>query len=110
MKTLNAIIKIVTALAAVAGAIYVAATYGDQIVAWAKKVLASFPQCPCCCQDADVVVDTEEEPIPDAPAQEAAEEPAEEAPLEETEEEPVEEIPLTPVANEPVAEEQDFAE
>lgn len=110
MKTLNTIVKILTALAAVAGAIYVAATYGEQIVAWCKKVWASMPKCPCCCQDADVVVETEEEPIPDAPADEAEEAPVEEAPAEEAEEEPVEEIPLTPAPNEPVAEEQDFAE
>ena len=37
-------IKILTALAAVAGAVYVIATYGDQIVAWAKKILG----CTCC--------------------------------------------------------------
>ena len=43
MKTWSTIIKIVVALAAVAGAIYVAATYGDRIVAWAKKTLNSRP-------------------------------------------------------------------
>ena len=46
MKT---IFKILAALAAVVGVIYVAATYGDKIVAWAKKMLG---MCPCCC-DAD---------------------------------------------------------
>lgn len=112
MKTLNAIIKIVTALAAVAGAIYVAATYGDQIVAWAKKVLASLPKCPNV--TVDVNIEPQEEPIPDAPvAEEEFEAPAEEpAPEEVPEEEevPVEEIPLTPAPNEPVADEHDFAE
>ena len=39
MKVFNVIVKIVIALAAIAGAIYVAATYGDKIVAWAKKLL-----------------------------------------------------------------------
>ena len=48
MKTLNAIVKVVTALAAVAGAVYIVATYGEQIVAWAKKVMSSLPKCPCC--------------------------------------------------------------
>ena len=48
MKVFGIIIKIVVALAAVAGAVYLAATYGDKIVAWAKKVLGS---CKCCCGD-----------------------------------------------------------
>ena len=39
MKTVNVIIKVVAALAAVAGVVYVVATYGDKIVAWAKKLL-----------------------------------------------------------------------
>ena len=47
MKAFNLIVKIVVALAAVAGAVYVIATYGEQIVAWAKKILASLP-CPNC--------------------------------------------------------------
>ena len=42
------IAKILTALAAVAGVIYIIATYGEQIVAWAKKVLNALPKCPCC--------------------------------------------------------------
>ena len=32
MKTINAIVKVLTALAAVAGAVYIVATYGDVIV------------------------------------------------------------------------------
>ena len=43
MKLAKTIAKIMVALAAVAGAVYVIATYGDKIVAWAKKVLASLP-------------------------------------------------------------------
>ena len=42
MKTLTAIVKVLAALAAVAGAVYVVATYGDQIVAWAKKLLSKY--------------------------------------------------------------------
>ena len=44
MKTLNTIVKILAALAAVAGAVYVVATYGEQITAWAavRNVLTSF--------------------------------------------------------------------
>lgn len=46
MKVWRVIVKIVVALAAIAGAVYIAATYGDRIVAWAKKLLG---YCPCCC-------------------------------------------------------------
>lgn len=46
MKALNVIIKVVVALAAIAGLVYLAATYGDKIVAWAKKLMN---QCCCCC-------------------------------------------------------------
>ncbi|MBQ8833944.1 MAG: hypothetical protein IJ001_03370 [Oscillospiraceae bacterium] len=101
MKVFANIVKLLTALAAVAGAVYVIATYGEQIVAWAKKILASLP-CPNC---------EEAEPV-------AEEAPVEEAAVEETvaEEAPVEEVPAEEVAEvvveetEPVAEEADFAE
>lgn len=112
MKTLNALVKILTALAAVAGAIYIVATYGEQIVAWAKKTLACLPKCPSC-EKAEPVKEAVETPAPEeAPAEEA---PAEEAPTEEPapEEVPVEETPAPEVVvaeNEPVAEETDFAE
>ena len=43
------LIKILTALATIAGAVYIVATYGEQIVAWCKKVLASLPCCNCKC-------------------------------------------------------------
>lgn len=103
MKAFNTILKILTALAAVAGAIYVAATYGDKIVAWAKKVWAAMPKL----DDRTVIFD---EPIrvdTDAPeAQEAAEVPAEEAAEEVTVPETAPQIPET----DPVAEETDFAE
>ena len=49
MKIVGTLLKIVAALAALAGVIYVIAKYGDKIVAWAKKMLG---QCPCLC-DAD---------------------------------------------------------
>ena len=35
-------LKVLSALAAIAGVVYVIAAYGDKIVAWAKKL------CPCC--------------------------------------------------------------
>lgn len=48
MKIVGTILKILAALAAIAGLVYVIATYGDKIVAWAKKLLG---HCPCCCED-----------------------------------------------------------
>ncbi len=104
MKALNTIIKIVTALAAVIGFIYVVATYGKQIVAWAEKMLAKIPQCPEC----EVVEEVEEVEVPAEEAEEAEE--VAEAPVEEEvpAEEPAPEIVVA--ENEPVAEENDFAE
>lgn len=87
-------VKILTALAAIIGAAYVIATYGDKIVAWAKKLLSC---CPKCSLEDDFV--TEEAPV---------EVSAEETPVEEVAaEEAVEEIIIE--ENEPVAEEKDFA-
>lgn len=92
MKTINAIVKILTALAAVAGAVYIIATYGDQIVAWAKGMMNKLP-------------------TNDAPA--AAEVPAEE-PAAATEEAPVAESteaaeePAAAEENAPVADDADF--
>ena len=96
MKAFSTIVKILTALAAVAGAVYVIATYGEQIVAWAKKVLAALPKCPCCEEAAEEVV-AEEAPAEEAPVEE-------EAAVEVTVEVPAEETTET----EPVAEEADF--
>ena len=39
MKTFMLILKILAVLLAVAGVIFVVATYGDKIVAWFKKIL-----------------------------------------------------------------------
>lgn len=107
MKT---VLKILTALAAIAGTVYVIATYGDKIVAWAKKILASFPccnkTCECTCEgegeckcggeckcEGEGECKCEEEPA-------AEEQVAEEAPVEE----------IVIEENEPVANEEDFAE
>ena len=111
MKTVNTIIKIVTALAAIAGAVYLIATYGDKIVAWAKKLLDSCP-CKCTCDiedcaDCDCQADC---PCADVDDEEIEVE-IEEAPAEE--EAPVEEAPVEEVVieeGEPVAAEEDFAE
>ena len=105
MKTFNAIVKVLAALAAAAGAVYVVATYGEQIVAWAKKVLSSMPKCPCCKEDPKPVEEPAEEAPAEAPAEEVpAETPAQEAPVEE----PAAEVAVN--GHEPVAEEADFAE
>lgn len=39
MKTWKVVISIVVALAAIAGVVYIIATYGDRIAAWARKLL-----------------------------------------------------------------------
>ena len=90
--------KVLTALAAVVGAVYVIATYGDKIVEWAKKMLAA---CPCCKNSCEVVEEdfVAEEPAAETPA-------AEEAP--EAEAEPEVEVEIVVEAHEPVAEEADF--
>ena len=96
MKAVNIIVKILAALAAIAGVVYVIATYGDKIVAWAKKLLGcecpcecECDECECACEEAEEAAEAEtvepvevvtEEPAAedadfvDAPA--AAEEPA----------------------------------
>lgn len=39
MNKFNTIMKVISALAAVIGAVYIVATYGDKIVEWAKKLM-----------------------------------------------------------------------
>lgn len=96
MKTTKFIANVLVTLAAIAGAVYVIATYGEQIAAWCKKLLANLP---CCCNDVEVVVEAEEAAA-EATAEEVAEEAAEEAPVEEAAEEKPEEA---------TADEADFA-
>jgi len=95
------LVKILTALATIAGAVYIIATYGEQIVAWAKKVWSAMPKCPSCEEAAPEVVEevVEEVVAEEAPAEEAAEEAVEE---------PAPEVIV--MENEPVAAEEDFAE
>jgi len=103
MKIAAVIAKILAALATVVGAIYLLATYGEQIVAWCKKVMASLPE---------ISFDNDEEE-PEA-EEEAVEEPAEAPAAEEEviEEVVVEEVPVeeVPVENEVVADEADFVQ
>ena len=102
MKT---VLKVLTALAAIAGTVYVIATYGDKIVAWAKKIMAA---CPCCNNTCECECECGGECKCEGEGEckcECTEEPAEEPAPEEA---PVEEIIIE--ENEPVANEEDFAE
>ena len=100
MKNFALIAKILTALAALVGIAYIVATYGEQIIDWAKKLLNA---CPCKCT-ADDCANCECEL--NCPAAEEAF--ADEEAVEETVEveEPVQEAPVDETA--PVAEEADF--
>ena len=49
MKAVKIIAKILAALVAIAGVVYVIATYGDKIVAWAKGLL-NRAKCGCTCE------------------------------------------------------------
>lgn len=112
MKAFTFIVKILTALSAVVGGIYILATYGEQIVAWCKKAVDSAPEtlCKCKCDAAPVEEASVEEVTAEEEAPAAEEAPVEEVPV--AAEEPAEETaPVIVVAeNEPVAEESDFAE
>lgn len=62
MKVWKTIASIVVALAAVAGVVYVVATYGDRIVAWARKLLKRGEcccDCECDCEECDCEEDCE---------------------------------------------------
>ena len=52
--------KVLAALAAVAGVVYVIATYGDKIVAWARKLLSTLCWEDCCCCGDDCCCDDED--------------------------------------------------
>ncbi len=102
MNKFNTIMKIVTALAAAIGAIYIVATYGDKIVQWAKNLVG--------CHSAPVPA---QEPKAEETVEETAAETAEEAPAaQETvaEEAASEEAPEAPAMSEdaPIADEADF--
>lgn len=61
MKTFALVVKIVVALAAVAGLIYVAATYGEKITAWAKNLIGT---CKCRFGKSEVIfADTGDAPV-----------------------------------------------
>lgn len=100
MKALNSILKVLTALAAIAGVIYIVATYGEQIVAWSKRMLAAMSRCPGVEFEAKVnLVDQDTDDTEQEGTEEPVTVPAEEAASETVVSE-----------HEPVAEENDFAE
>lgn len=115
MNKFNTFLKVISALAAVVGAVYIVATYGDKIVAWAKRLLGCDSTPIATFHYTTDEVKQEEQPVAEAPA---AEEKAEEAApvTEETAEAPAaaetEEAaaPEAPVVEEgtPVADEEDF--
>ena len=88
MKITSKILKIVAAIAAIAGVVYVIATYGDKIVAWAKRLLGreecdcdcgcydDCENCECTCENCECDCDLMEEVVVTeaAPAEETAEE------------------------------------
>lgn len=94
MKAFKTVAKIFVALAAVAGAVYVVATYGDKIVAWCKDMLNRLP---CCKGDCDCDCECTCECACECAEEEACEPAVEEAAAEEA-----------PVEDAPVAEETDF--
>lgn len=49
MKVFATVMKVLAALAVIAGIVYVVATYGDKIVAWAKGLMAKLNF--CCCDE-----------------------------------------------------------
>ena len=103
MKIAAVIAKILAVLATVVGAIYLLATYGEQIVAWCKKVMASMPEISF--ENCDDEPEAEEKAVEEAVEAPAVEEEAiEEVVVEEV---PVEEVPAE---NEVVADEADFVQ
>ena len=105
MNKFSTLMKILSALAAVVGAVYIIATYGDKIVAWAKqlmgcnaKPIASFHY-----TAAEDCTEEKTEPAEETAEAATAAEEAPEAPAAES-------APETPAAHEstPVANEEDF--
>lgn len=97
MKPFVTVLKVLTALAAIAGIVVVLAAYGDKLVAWAKKLMAKVP-----CHSCNIIEFTPAEDF-DMDAENA---PAAEA--EEVTEQPQEETDASPAQGEPTADETDF--
>ena len=56
MKTLGNVLKVLAALAAIAGVVFVIIKYGDKIVAWTKETFGKYFPCCCCKEKAEEVV------------------------------------------------------
>lgn len=61
MKNWSVIIKVVAAIAAIAGIIYVVAAYGDKIVAFARRLLGRDYDCLCDSEDYDCFDDIDDD-------------------------------------------------
>ena len=96
MNKFSTLMKILSALAAVVGAVYIIATYGDKIVAWAKQLMGCNAK-PIASFHYTAAEDCTEEKT--EPTEETAEAAA-----------AAEEAPEAPAADEstPVANEEDF--
>lgn len=105
MKTINAIVKVLTALATIAGAVYIIATYGDQIVNWAKEMLAKAPKAPA---EVTVVSDAPADAEPAAEVTEQEAQPEEAAEVSSEEADVAVSAPSAEEENAPVADEADF--
>lgn len=58
MKTATVVLKILAAVATVAGVIFLVATYGDKVVAWFKRLLGK-DYCDCDCEECECDGDCE---------------------------------------------------
>ena len=109
MNKFNTFLKVISALAAVVGAVYIVATYGDKIVAWAKRLLGCDSTPIATFHYTTDEVKQEEQPAAEK-AEEAApvtEETAEAPAAAETEEAAAPEAPVVEEGT-PVADEEDF--
>ena len=61
MKVFYTVLKVIAALAVVAGIVYVVATYGDKIVSWAKGLIRNCKRrCFCASADGDISMEANE--------------------------------------------------
>ena len=61
MKVFYTVLKVIAALAVVAGIVYVVATYGDKIVAWAKGLIRNCKKkCYYAPADGDISIEADE--------------------------------------------------
>ncbi len=75
MKAFANVMKVLVALAAIAGVVYVVIKYGDKISAWGKKLLRDWG---ICCCDCETVAEVPAEEVPSEEAAPAEDQAAEE--------------------------------